>query len=156
MGEFKHWSRAEGTILHWIYSFQIWLNLLLPFLKVLCVIITQLQFVCTQNKHEKQGTWWCIIFICYTLEATFFKSLIRWLFKVKSRGEDCSWQHPVWFGGWAVVSLCVKRWMYHSSQRWAGVTSILGLPHVHMPRPCETKNPTTTNHNKLHWGLCAG
>ena len=107
--------------------------------------------------------WWCNCINLYILHTRGNICKISDNVAVRSevkqpRGRDCSRQHPVlvWCPAWVVVFLCVKRWMCHSSQRWAGVTSsVLGRPHVHMPQSCETKNPpTTTNHNKLHCADC--
>lgn len=71
-----------------------------------------------------------------------------WLYKEGGAGADSilPGEAPAW----------LKRLTFYSSQRWAGVSSIIGLPHVHMPQPCETKqNTATTNQNKLHWDLSA-
>lgn len=107
-----------------------------------------------------QSTQICIcihffFFTFYTLEAKQnIVSMIMCLFKVSQpRGKYCRWQHPVWCGGWVVVALCEERLMYHSSQRWARVTSILGLTHIHMPQSsCETKNTQTITNFTL---VCA-
>lgn len=61
----------------------------------------------------------------------------------------------VWSGASVAKSLWNKRLMHGGGQRRLRVTSVLGLPRVHMPQSCETKNRRPiTNFTEVLWRAC--